>query len=399
MGLLSLRGVKRTFSIFNPYCQCGHPSHEVVQNWVMRYGLYQLEKPPERRDDWIFILDHSIEFGKKQCLLILGVPLEKFRQNRCKLRHKDMTVLATDIIESATGQSVKDSLIKVAKKTGFPIQIVSDGGNNILNGCHDFIKLKAPEQIIRQTYDVTHKTALILKHQLKKDEIWQTFCQKISVSKKCLIHTELGYLAPPKPRDKSRWQNLDMYVKWAEMILCQNTQTLSSTGIKKFEDKLSWLVDYKADIKEWRTMLELLQITKHEIKSNGLSNKTLHTIKNAINKLKISGLRLNTMKAQTIEYIEHECQDIDGVYCGCSDIIESIFGKYKNFSGKSPMKEIGRAILTIPAFTSSINYREVKLAMETISAPAVIKWQKDNIGQSLFSKRKEAFKLKKGKTV
>ena len=51
------------------------------------------------------------------------------------------------------------------------------------------------------------------------------------------------------------------------------------------------------------------------------------------------------------------------------------------------MKEIGRAIQTIPAFTSSINYHEVKLAMETISAQAVIKWQKDNIGQSPFSKR------------
>ena len=104
IGLLSLRGVKRTFSIFNPYCQCGYPSHEVVQNWVMRYGLYQLKKPPERRDDWIFILDHSIEFGKKQCLLVIGIPLEKFRKNNYKSRHKDMTVLATDIIESATGK-------------------------------------------------------------------------------------------------------------------------------------------------------------------------------------------------------------------------------------------------------------------------------------------------------
>ena len=63
------------------------------------------------------------------------------------------------------------------------------------------------------------------------------------------------------------------------------------------------------------------------------------------------------------------------------------------------MKEIGRAILTIPAFTSSIKYREVKIAMETISAKEVLEWQKDNIGQSLFSKRKAAFKLKKGKTV
>ena len=190
-----------------------------------------------------------------------------------------------------------------------------------------------------------------------------------------------------------------MYVKWVEMILSQNPQTLSPTGIKKFEEKLSWVDDYKTDIKEWRAMLDILKITKHEIKFNGLSNKTLDATKDAINKLKITGSRLKTMETQIIEYIEYECRAIDGVYLGCSDIIESIFGKYKNFSGKSPMKEIGRAILIIPAFTSSINYREVKIAMETISAKEVLEWQKDNIGQSLFSKRKAAFKLKKGKPV
>ena len=144
-----------------------------------------------------------------------------------------MTVLATDIVESATGQSVTDSLMKVAAKTGIPIQIVSDGGLNILNGCHDFITQSNSKQIIRQTYDVTHKTALMLKYQLKNDKIWQSFCQKTAFSKKCLIHTELGYLAPPKPCDKSRWLNLDMYIKWSEMILSQKTQYMSKNEAEK----------------------------------------------------------------------------------------------------------------------------------------------------------------------
>jgi hypothetical protein len=61
------------------------------------------------------------------------------------------------------------------------------------------------------------------------------------------------------------------------------------------------------------------------------------------------------------------------------------------------MKEIGRAILTIPAFTNTIDYNEVKDAMETISAKEVAEWQKDNIRISLFAKRKQAFNLKKQK--
>jgi hypothetical protein len=54
------------------------------------------------------------------------------------------------------------------------------------------------------------------------------------------------------------------------------------------------------------------------------------------------------------------------------------------------MKEIGRAILTIPAFTSTIDYNELKDAMEVISAKEVTEWQKDNIGISLFAKSKQA---------
>jgi hypothetical protein len=88
----------------------------------MRYGLYKLRQVPEKRGDWVFILDHSIEFGKKQCLLVLGTTLEKFSRNKYKLRHKDMNVLANDIVESATAASVTKNLVNITRKTGLPAQ-------------------------------------------------------------------------------------------------------------------------------------------------------------------------------------------------------------------------------------------------------------------------------------
>jgi hypothetical protein len=368
-----------------------------VQNWLMRYGLYKLKQAPERRNDWIFFLDHSIEFGKKQCLLVLGVTLEKFRNNKCKLRHKDMEVLAVDIVESATAASVTESLENIAKDTGIPAQIISDGGLSIVRGSRDFIKKKAGGSIVRQTYDVTHKTALILKHQLKDDKIWLTFCTKIAESKRSIVHTELAFLSPPKPRDKSRWQNLDAYVKWAEMILKQKTKSMSLAEAEKFIAKLSWLKEYKPHIREWRIMLDILHEVKLEVKSNGFRKQTKAKVKKNISSMKINSLRLKNVRDDILAYIEKECVGITGVYSGCSDIIESVFGKYKNFSGKSPMKEIVRAILTIPVFTSNVDYREVKNAMESISAKDVSMWLKENTGTSLFSRRKQAFKFKNPK--
>jgi hypothetical protein len=396
-GLLSLRGVKRTLTIFNYFFKGGIPCHTVVQNWVMRYGLYKLRQVPEKRSDWVFILDHSIEFGKKQCLLVLGTTLEKFRKNKYNLRHKDMDVLAIDIVESATAESVTKTLVNITRNTGIPAQIISDGGPNILSGCMDFIKQKARGTIVRQTYDVTHKTALILKNQLKDDQAWLSFRNNAVESKRCLIHTELCFLAPPKPRDKSRWQNLDTYVRWAEMILKQKTKSMSKRECEKFIDKLSWVKTYEAHIREWRIMLDILNTIKNEVKNNGFNKQTMDNFNKSISSIRTATPRLKTVKNEVIAYIEKECAGINGVYPGCSDIIESVFGKYKNFSGKSPMKEIGRAVLTIPVFTSNVEYNEVKMAMETVSAEDVSKWLKKNIGETLFTKRKHAFKLKNKK--
>lgn len=396
-GLLSLRGVKRTLTLFNYFFNGGIPCHTVVQNWLMRYGLYKLKQVPVKRADWVWVLDHSIEFGKKQCLLVLGVPLETFRKNKCKLRHKDMTVLAINIVESATAESVTKTLVNIARKTGVPAQILSDGGRNILKGCRDFIAQQPVGTVVLQTYDVTHKAALILKHQLKDDEVWLSFCNKTAESKRSLVHTELGFLSPPKPRDKSRWQNLDAYVQWAEVILKQKTRFMSRLKGEKFAAKLSWLKAYEPHIREWRIMLDILDALKKEIKTHGLRKQTKDNFDKAISCLKIDTSRLKTVKDEILAYIDEECAQLDGVYLGCSDIIESIFGKYKIFSGRSPMKEIGRAVLTIPVFTSNVDYDEVRTAMESVSDNDVQKWLKENIGESFFAKRKHAFKLKNKK--
>ena len=47
------------------------------------------------------------------------------------------------------------------------------------------------------------------------------------------------------------------------------------------------------------------------------------------------------------------------------------------------MKEAGRAVLTMPVFTSEITLEEVKMAMENVSTQDVNNW----IGDTLFAKK------------
>lgn len=254
----------------------------------------------------------------------------------------------------------------------------------------DFLKEKPRT---KYTYDITHKVGILLKHHLENDANWNLLVNKTCETKRSLLHTILGFLAPPKPSDKSRWLNLDSYLDWAEKMLCFGKVNMECIEREKYDSKLAWLHDFKPYLKEWRTMLDMLNAAKDDVKINGLRKESAKRFKKAISELNTSTTRLQQLKREIIEYLNEESADIDDPkpWLGCSDIIESIFGKYKNFSAKTPMKEVGRAVLTMPVFTSEITLEEVKMAMENVSTQDVNNWLGLNIGDTLFAKRKRAY--------
>ena len=80
--------------------------------------------------------------------------------------------------------------------------------------------------------------------------------------------------------------------------------------------------------------------------------------------------RARAFKARIEEYLVKEGSQIpDGrTLLGTSDVIESIFGKYKIFSSTRSLKEIGQILLTIPVFTTHITPDQVKRAAERSGA-------------------------------
>ena len=95
------------------------------------------------------------------------------------------------------------------------------------------------------------------------------------------------------------------------------------------------------------------------------------------------------------EYLAIEIQKVplNKTFLATSDIIESIFGKYKIFASSSPNLEINEMILTIPLSTIEITPDTVIEAMETINLSELTAWSKEVFGHSLLSKRKSAFSL------
>ena len=460
--LTSLRGVQQTFELFAQYWAIPTPSFSNIRRWVLRLGLYELQREREYRTDWIFILDLTIELGEAKCLVILGIPQFRWdvivRHEQRGLQHQDVEVLDIEILHPSNGKEIERVLNQVSTRVGVPVQILSDHGSDLKKGVELYLSDK-PKVIY--TYDVTHWLALQLKVELASDERFQSFVQKCNQCRAQLQQTELAGLMPPSQRTKARYFNVDRLVDWAQQILryqqrndfshlsneftidthalevlalaldptpyaqlaqlkgstyanhsvfidtlsqhlepqvfetnAQLISQVASVGRRRFQQKLGWLQDYQADLNTYSQMVEFTHRLEHQLKHQGINSNSLSTFIETTPPRQLSP-RLQNFYSKFIPYLLEEGDKVpqDKSLLATSDIIESLFGKYKLFSAKSCLKEIGPMILTIPLCTVQITTDLVKQAMETIRGIDVEQWLRQGLGQSMLSKRKDMFKL------
>jgi hypothetical protein len=103
-------------------------------------------------------------------------------------------------------------------------------------------------------------------------------------------------------------------------------------------------------------------------------------------------------RAEVMDYIEQQGSRMGETQplLASSDVLESLFGKYKLFCQRSPLQEVGRLILTIPLCTVQLTGSLVKRALESVQDIDVDHWAKEVLGTSLFAQRKAVFKRKGG---
>lgn len=78
-------------------------------------------------------------------------------------------------------------------------------------------------------------------------------------------------------------------------------------------------------------------------------------------------------------------------FLATSDVIESIFGKYKNLSSRCPIKQMGQMVLNISLCTMNLATSVIKQALENVRYIDLKDWSSQVFGQSMLSKRKIVF--------
>jgi hypothetical protein len=105
--------------------------------WLLRIGLAALLRPKVIADDWVWMIDHSIQIGSCKTLVILGIRLSEFPAGR-PLSHEDMHAIALVPMRNSTKQTMAACLEEAVARTGVPRAILDDHGADLHGGVEIF---------------------------------------------------------------------------------------------------------------------------------------------------------------------------------------------------------------------------------------------------------------------
>ena len=397
---VSLRGVAEALltliSLLGGLLPLSLPYHQTVPSWLLRCGLFVLRRLEPPRPDWAWVIDCTIRIGQHKCLLILGASLNDLQGCQDGLGHQQVTVLDLYVTAHCTGPDVNDRLQSLAQRVGVPRQVVCDHGSDLSKGVRLFQDAH-PEVV--NTYDVTHKLASLVKAELAPDPRWAEFLRRCTLSLFQLQQSRGAFLTPPSPRSLERYMNVERHTDWAVRMLGlldmqDKTFVASLLGLGQeearcwLEGKLGWLRDFRQELRHYQRLLEAVSQAEQEVKNHGLGRQTAKRVFCQLAKEVLRDAGLTDFLAQLRGYLQEEGSKVPAgqSWLGTSDVIESLFGKYKWFGEKAPYAEVGASALTLPLLTVELTAELVHEAMVSVSVQDVRDWVAQNIGRSTLSK-------------
>ncbi len=363
-------------------------SYYSVRLWLMRLGLYQLSRPKVQADDWIWIMDHTMQLGERKCLIVVGIRQSAWNAQHRVLSHEDVELIDLVPVTESNGKVVYRQLQAAVAQTGVPRAIVSDGGSDLHAGIERFCRAHPRTTWL---YDIKHKTACLLKHALERDASWPEFLEKVHRFKQQVSLTPLAALAPPQQRSKARYMNVDLLVDWAQesLLALDHPQALRKAGLKarQVEEKLGWLRKFGPPLRRWGEMLSVIGAVEHHVRHEGIHARAAEELAAVLPKPTIPAVA--RLRKQLLEFIAAECQQAkeDERLLGSSEVLESIIGKFKHVAGERGQHGLTGMVLSIGALVGNLAVGTVQAAMTETTTPEVWNWCRSHLGATVQSVR------------
>jgi len=366
--------------------------------WLLRVCYYKLTRPKERADDWVWIVDLTIQAGSMKCLTVLGLRRSAWddtRENNV-LTHADVEPITLVPVERSNGEIIYQQLEEAIEKTGVPRQIIADAGSDVKAGIGKFIEQHPQTDYI---YDVKHFTACLLEGEFKLDLMWVEFTKWASQTRSALHQTPFSYLEPPNQRSKSRYMNMDILVDWGVKMLAFMDHLQEQCPVPSerevVQKKMDWILQFRAELAEWKAILALVEKTETYVRTQGFFQGCDQALRSSLRLSPPSTERTIRIRWSLVEYVLDESLKAQPGECllGSSEVIESVFGKFKYMQREHEKGSLTGMVLAIPAMVSQTTQDVVQRALETVPVQKVRAWMKETFGTSSLTKRKEAFSI------
>ncbi len=166
----------------------------------------------------------------------------------------------------------------------------------------------------------------------------------------------------------------------------------ANLGRRRFLAKLGWLFDYEQELQIISEILQVFSLAKMHFNLCGLHPDSLREWRELSRHFTQEPGQIEAVQ-QVTQYLITATQQIPPgpTLPATSDIIESLFGKYKIFSSSAPYSEINEMVLSLLLSPRQLTRNNILQALETIDLSTLNHWIQQVFGPSLLSKRKLAF--------
>ena len=392
---VSLRGTSAVLAVvqrFLPQIE-RMPSANGGQMWLLRIGLYEVMRAKEKADDWVWLVDHTVQIGSMKCLLVVGCRLEVWQAEPHPLEHGDLQVLALEPVVTSTGAVVEQQLDELAEQVGVPRQLLSDHGSDLKCGIEAFCQ-KHPETACN--YDIAHQIALVLKRELAGDARWSRYLQALGQAKLRLLQTPLAYLVPPSPKSKARYMNLAELVAWGQKALTYLDAPQAVGGVPVLaqdrEEKLGWLREYRTALGEWQAVMGVVSQTLTYVRHAGYHAKAKKELAKQLQEVPHTAMSRRVAAALVAFVADQSAHARPGErLIGSTECLESLIGKGKRLEGQQSKSGFTKMLLGMAAAVVKPTKEYLNAAFAAVKVRDVLEWCKSKLGESLQSQRRQAF--------
>jgi hypothetical protein len=369
------------------------PSPTTVRSWLLRIGLYQLQRPLEKADDWVWIVDHTIQIGELKALLIVGFRLSAWRQQETRtLTYSDVDLVGLWPVRNSPGEVIASQCKSAMARTGRPKLIISDEGRDLRRG---FALFQEQHGEVAWIYDIKHKTASLLKRELQNDPVWTEFAKQANVMKRQVYLTELAFANPPQQRGKARYMSVDRLVTWGNRLLkwLDKPRPIGrELTASRIAEKIGWLRDYREPLQQWTQAMQVVETAETMVRREGYDTGSEAELRDRLPAVEAGSLAAR-LRGDLLDFVKQNAllaSPTDGLP-GSSEVLESIIGKYKNLQGEHGQFGVTSMLLAIGAFVGRLTLSCIQTALQTAKGTALDEWERTHLGATIQSQRKQAF--------